>query len=251
MTKSTPGLHDAVGGPPPKGHPAKTRIFLIEDHPVMRLGIRELLEKNGFLVVGEVDTGQTALSQVAAVRPDVVVIDIRLTNENGLDLIPNVSKLVPEARVIIYSMHQDMAFVRRALNVGARGYVSKQEASQSLILAIQKVMAGEVYLSPALAQKLVAMVAEAKGKVTPPDLSTREREIMYYLSQGYRPAGIGRQLSLSPKTVETYMGRLKAKLGIASNPELSRFCVEHADEWTLPAPPPAPAGQKRRGRRRS
>ncbi len=229
MSRNPPDIN-----PPLVGIPAKTRVFLVEDHPVMRLGIRELLEKNGFQVVGEADTGQATLRQVTAARPQVVVIDIRLAEESGLDLIPGVRQQVPEARVIIYSMHQDMVFVRRAMNAGARGYVSKQEASQSLIVAIQKVMAGEVYLSPVLAQKVVSTLVGHEPVVRARDLSLREQEIMYYLSLGFRPAAIGRQLCLSPKTVETYMGRLKAKMGIASNPDLARYCIEHAEEWPLP-----------------
>ena len=211
-----------------------TRIFLIEDHPVMRLGIRQLCERNGITVVGEAATSAEAKAQVRRLAPDVVVIDVRLAGESGLDCIQMVAGLVPDARLIIYSMHEDAMFIRRALKSGARGYVSKQEASECLITAIRAVQAGEFFLSPHLSQKFVVSLTVEPGTIPGKDISEREREIIYYLGQGFRPHEIGQQLCLSPKTVETYMGRLKTKLGIRSNPDLVKFSIEHAGEWTLP-----------------
>ena len=233
-----------------------TRVFLIEDHPVMRLGIRQLCERNGITVVGEAATGAEAKAQVRRLAPDVVVIDVRLAGESGLDCIQKIAELVPDARLIIYSMHEDAMFIRRALKSGARGYVSKQEASECLITAVRAVQAGEFFLSPHLSQKFVVSLTVEPGTIPGKDISEREREIIYYLGQGFRPHEIGQQLCLSPKTVETYMGRLKAKLGIPSNPDLVKFSIEHSGEWTLPpvigegaaTPPPArPKPSSRRG----
>ena len=201
------------------------RLVLVDDHAVVRQGIRALLgEETDIEVVAEASSGIEALSLIAEHKPDVVVSDIEMKELDGIELTRKLGDLGSETHVLILSMHDDSHFVRSALEVGARGYVLKETAGKDLARAVRAVACGESYIgtspnSPSLAKAL------SNRKETIEGLSGRERDVLKFIALGYTNTEIGKRLSISEKTVGTYRSRLLDKLQLETRSELVQYAL--------------------------
>lgn len=211
-----------------------TRVFLVDDHPLVRESLANLIAQQKDLdVCGEAATASAALAAIGAANPDVVIADLSLDGRSGLELIKDLKALHPQVAVLVLSMHDEEHYAERALRAGARGYIMKREATKNVILAIRRVQQGEIYLSAraaaALAQKLVTGAAAAPE--TPVmRLSDRELEVFRLLGAGQATRQIATSLHVSAKTVQAYCARIKEKLGLASSTQLLREAIRWQEE---------------------
>jgi two-component system invasion response regulator UvrY len=186
-------------------------VLLVDDHAVVREGYRRLLERHGdILVIGEAVDASTAHSLFCSLNPQIVVMDITLPGTSGIEAMRRMLAYRPEARVLIFSMHEDAIFARRALQTGAFGYVTKASAPNVLVEAIHSVAAGKKYLSPEIAQRL-ALHDFASDQTE--SLSAREFEVLRLLAQGRSIKDIAESMGLNPKTVANHQSAIKQKLG--------------------------------------
>ena len=197
--------------------PARRRIsvLLVDDHAVVREGYRRLLERDeNLIVVGEAAAGTDAIRLDADLRPDVLVLDIALPGVSGIEILRRIIAHRPDACVLMFSMHGDGIYAKRAIDAGARGYLSKASAPDLLVQAVRSVAGGGHYLSPdieAAMNKQSSAADELAGA-----LSARELEVLRMLSQGYDMGEIGERLGLSPKTAANHQSSIKQKLGATS-----------------------------------
>ncbi|HYL36464.1 MAG TPA: response regulator transcription factor [Bryobacteraceae bacterium] len=208
----------------------KIRILLADDHTVMRRGLRLLLESQpGFSVVAEASDGGQALEQAVATEPDVVVLDIAMPNLSGIEAAQRIVAAVPNAAVVILSMHSDEGYVLRALKAGAKAYLLKDSAEGDLIEAIKTVAQGKTFFSPEISKMLVEdYVREIRSKGVEDSyelLTPREREILRLLATGKSNKDIASLLNLSLYTVETHRRNLQDKLNLHSIAELILYAV--------------------------
>lgn len=204
------------------------RVFIADDHAVMRDGLKALLQAAGDItVVGEVANGQDAVRRVPELAPDVVLMDVAMPDMNGIEAARLLREKCPAARVVMLSMYSSSEHVYRALEAGAAGYLLKESAGNEVVAAVRAVHAGNRYLSREIAQ--VPSDERARtGASSPLDrLSTRERQVLQFVVEGKSSAEIARLVHLSPKTVETYRSRLMMKLGVPDVPALVKFAVQH------------------------
>lgn len=200
-------------------------VLLVDDHPVVREGYRRLLEDSGRIrVVAQVATADEAVQQFARFKPDVVVMDIALHGVSGIEATRRILAHKADAHVLVFSMHEDSVFARRALDAGAAGYVTKASAPRVLVEAIEALAAGKQYLSPDVAQTLALNPQIASG-VGHHGLSARELEILGLLAQGYTLGDIAKQLGLNEKTVANHQSGIKHKLGVETAPQLFRAAM--------------------------
>jgi len=213
---------------------AITRILIVDDHALLREGLKELLNGESHLeVCGEAAGEAEAMDLVRSTKPALVVVDIALEQGNGLDLIKRITAHDPSIRTIVCSMYDESLYAERALRAGASGYVNKQAPAQTILAAITDVLAGEIFLSSHLTQRLVR---RASGRLDQPaktpieTLSDRELQVFGLIGQGLATGQIAEKLHLSARTVETYRERLKAKLNLKHAAELNR---DAAQFWLL------------------
>lgn len=201
------------------------RVLLVDDHAVVRAGYRTLLEDAPTVqIVAEADSGETACQAFSRHHPDVTVMDLSLPGMGGLEATRRIVYRDPDARVLVFSMHEDTVFVERALQAGARGYITKSSAPETLISAVVEIAGGGLYLDQQLAQDLAFQ--KSRGQDSPwSNLSTREFEIFCLMAQGLTAARIAERLALSPKTAANYGTQIKAKLGVTGNGELVRLAI--------------------------
>jgi two-component system response regulator NreC len=207
------------------------RILLADDHAVLRAGLRLLLtSQNEFDVVGEASSGTEALSLAEQLQPDLILLDLSMPALGGLDALPALRKLVPSARILILTMHDDPQYLRQALKHGASGYVLKKAADSELLSAMRSVLRGEVYVHPSMTRVLLEdMLPESQSanrEDTWDSLSEREQEVLKMVALGHTSAEIAEQLSLSTKTVETYRARGMEKLGLRTRAALVKFTLQ-------------------------
>jgi len=227
MSQHAPGTHDASRAP------QSIRLVIVDDHPVVRKGLTEVLSHEpGLVVVGEARDPVEGFERIRAERPDVAIVDLALGRASGLDLLKNLNAALPEVRVLMLSMHDERLYAERALAAGASGYVMKDEAMENLIGAIRCVASGRTYVSPQVAERIVARLTARGGAAeahTPLErLTNREREVFSLIGQGLATRDIGALLGLSVKTIETHQARIKEKLGLTNSHELIRAAVS----WT-------------------
>jgi len=201
---------------------AGIRIFMVEDHPAVRQGLRLLLEQEGIQVCGEGECTDEALKAIPSCDPDLVLVDLCLGEDDGLELLGQLLLLAPARPLLVYSMFEDAAHVRRALRAGAMGYVTKREAAEVLALAIRECMAGRRYLSSRAQRSLDDTPTQAGGQEV---LSAQEQQVYALLGQGFSTSDIAREMELSPRTIESYCGRILVKLGLRGMKELRRQAV--------------------------
>jgi DNA-binding NarL/FixJ family response regulator len=209
--------------------PKTIRVLLADDHPIVRAGIRSELEKlPGVQVVAEASDGRQALELAIAQKPDVVFMDISMPNLNGLEAAGRLTKEVPTARVIMLSRHENEEYYWHALRAGASGFLLKKAAVAELGDAVKQVMAGEIYLTREISNRLkkkfpLQQIALAKSPLE--DLTSRQREILQLIAEGQTTKAIALMLNLSPKTVEYHRAELMRRLNIFDIPGLVRFAL--------------------------
>ena len=208
------------------------RIMLVDDHAILRQGLRAILETDDeFAVTAEAPDGETALRLLLSEKPDIVLVDISLPGISGLELVSRIRQLAPGVGMIILSMHTNPELVRRAVESGALGYLSKATVSDELITAIRTVHAGKRYFERGIADALVDALMPARDgtrTLNPLErLTPREAEVARMVATGRTSSEIGKRLNLSPKTVDTYRSRLRSKLGVANTADLVRFMLEN------------------------
>ena len=204
-----------------------TRIIIADDHTLFRIGLKQMLESfDGVSVVAEAANAAQTLDVVQGVAADLLVSDLTMPGTGGTQLIEQLHRQHPALPILILSMHDEPATVRRALQAGATGYLTKESSPAMLQAAVRQVAAGERFIPPALAETLAFESVRARG-LPHETLSQRERQIFKLIAQGVSLNQIAEQLHLSPKTVTTHKTHLMEKLGIANNAELIRYAIEH------------------------
>jgi DNA-binding NarL/FixJ family response regulator len=214
---------------PPNPNPSPKRVFLVDDHPLVREWLTNLINQQPALkVCGEAESGREAREKILTLRPDVAIVDIALKDSSGIELIKDLKQGCPEVAVLVLSMHEEPHYAERALRAGARGYVMKRETTKKVISAISEVLAGKLCVSAAVATAMAAQYVEGKTLATSSpveQLSDRELEVFELLGQGRTTRQIAEKLHVSLKTVQAYCARVKEKLNLASATELLREAV--------------------------
>ncbi len=212
-----------------------TRIFIVDDHPLVRESLSSLIARQPDLAVcGEAGEADAALAAIRAAKPHVVIVDLSLGGRPGLELVRDLRVMLPDVAPLVLSMHDENLYAERALRAGARGYIMKREATRNVIDAIRCVRDGRVYLSPrmaiALAEKLVSGTAPAPEAGVAERLSDRELEVFRLIGQGLATRQIADALHVSAKTVQAFSARIKDKLGLSSSTELLREAIRWLEE---------------------
>lgn len=201
------------------------RVLLADDHGVLRDGLRRLIETDpGIRVVAAANDGHEAVAKAADTRPEVVVMDISMPGLNGVEATRSIARTSPATRVLILSMHGSADVVRRALAAGARGFVHKESAGEEILAAIRAIAGGARYLGAGIAPAVNIAGVRRRGRGGE-ELTATEREIVRLVAEGCSTAEAAAQLGLSPRTVETYRGRLMAKLQLEDAAGLVRFAI--------------------------
>ena len=207
----------------------KKRVFLVDDHPLVREWLTNLINQQPDLsVCGESESAPHAIQAIAAIKPDVVIVDISLKDSSGIELIKDLKQSHPEGAVLVLSMHDESHYAERALRAGARGYVMKRETTRKVIEAIRRILEGKLYISDKVAEIMTARFVEGKSaeEGSPVEqLSDRELEVFELLGQGHGTRQIAETLRVSVKTVQAYCARMKEKMNLSSATELLREAI--------------------------
>jgi DNA-binding NarL/FixJ family response regulator len=217
---------------PKKPQDAISRIFVVDDHPLIREGLAAQIANDRKLALcGEAEGVEEAISSIAGSRPDLVIVDISLRNGSGLDLVKRLKAISPSLLILVWSMHAESLYAERSLRAGARGYVNKAESAGQIMDAIRTVLQGRVYLSAEISERLMGQVMGSPGKqaLGVARLTDRELEAFELLGHGLTTQQIAARMRVSFKTVETFRARIKEKLGLTNATEL----VQHATQWVL------------------
>ena len=204
------------------------RILVVDDHPIVRLGIRQMIDAEpGLTICGEAESAETALRLVKSSDADLVVLDLSLKDGSGLELIRTLREIAPRLPVLVLSMHDEHLFAERALRAGAHGYIMKHEAIDGLIGAIQQVLAGRVVVSERMSQRILGRLGTDTVESRAPlgNLTDRELEVFELIGRGLSTAAIAERLEVSIKTIETYRSNIKVKLDIKDAVDLIRFAT--------------------------
>lgn len=205
------------------------QIFVVDDHPVMRRGYSYLIgAEMDMEICGEAESAQEALEKMTETSPDLALVDLTLKGMGGLELIKRLQTQHPDVRVLVVSMHDETLYADRTLRAGARGYIMKDEVESTIVKAIRRILDGGVYVSDALSTKILLQYTGAvpgEGESPLDRLSDRELEVFESMGRGFGTREIAEQLALSPKTIDSYRSRIKDKLAIDSNSELTRRAV--------------------------
>jgi DNA-binding NarL/FixJ family response regulator len=209
----------------------KRAILLVDDHPIVRQGLAQMIDHEKDLAVcGTAEDPKDALEKVATFQPDLVVLDISLRGGNGIEVLKNIKVRYPKMLVLMLSMHDESLYAIRALRAGASGYVMKQEATEKVLTAIRQVLNGEIYLSEKMEKKMMQQLVGGRSARTGSpleDLSDRELEVFGLIGQGHGTRQIAEQLHLSIKTIESHRAHIKEKLNLRNANEL----IQHAIQW--------------------
>jgi DNA-binding NarL/FixJ family response regulator len=209
----------------------KIRVLLVDDHPVLRKGLAQLInQESDMMVCGEAEEATKAFEAVGTLNPDVGVVDISLKRGNGIELVKNVKARFPAIAMLVLSMHDETLYAERALRAGALGYIMKEEATEQVLVAIRRVVNGEIFLSEKMKGRMLQQLANGRGKVvvSPIEhLTDRELEVFRLIGEGRGTRQIATELHLSVRTVEAYREYIKDKLNLKNSTEL----VQHAFHW--------------------
>jgi DNA-binding NarL/FixJ family response regulator len=207
----------------------RKRVFLVDDHPLVREWLTNLINQQaGLMVCGEAESGPEAREKILALRPDVAIVDIALKDSSGIELIKDLKQSCPEVAVLVLSMHEESHYAERALRAGARGYIMKRETTRKVVAAIGQVLEGKLCISETIAAAMATQFVEGKtlASGSPVEqLSDRELEVFELLGQGRTTRQIAESLRVSLKTVQAYCARIKEKLNLDSATELLREAV--------------------------
>lgn len=214
--------------------PAKKRIFLVDDHPIVRKGLAQLIDSEPDLsVIGQGEDAYQSLRAIRETNPHLVLVDVSLKDSDGIELVKELKAQVPELAVLVVSMHDESLYAERALRAGAGGYVMKQEPPEVLLSAIRAVLGGQVYVSNKMGATLLQRMVGAKksaGALPMDRLTDRELEIFRMIGAGHSVKEIADKLFLSAKTVEAHREHIKQKLNIRSSAELLRFAIRNTPD---------------------
>jgi DNA-binding NarL/FixJ family response regulator len=200
------------------------RVLLADDHPIVRQGVRGLLEEAGHKVVGEAADGHEAVRLARTLNPDVVVLDLSMPLLNGLDAARELRRLLPEIKTILLTMYSDKAYVLQAMKAGAKGYVLKTQATEDLIRAIRGISRGEVYLSPSIAASVVDAYLDNTDATFDP-LTPRERQIVQLIAEGKTTREVAGLLNISVKTAQSHRSHIMQKLEVHEVAGLVRYAI--------------------------
>lgn len=216
---------------------AKKRVLIVDDHPMMRDGLRLLIANESDLeVVGEADEANVALEEAERLKPDVAIVDITLRSSNGLDLIKDLQIRSPHTAVLVLSMHDESLYAERVLRAGGRGYIMKQEGGNRIMEAIRQVAEGKTYVSPAVSAKIIeSFSGHVRGeKSAVEQLTDREFEVFQLIGQGFSTKEMADKLHVSVKTIEVHRVNIKEKLNTPTAPELIRYAVRWVEAQGTP-----------------
>jgi DNA-binding NarL/FixJ family response regulator len=212
--------------------PEAIRIIVVDDHPLFRHGLVQLLNSDdGFSVCGEASSAPEALTLLRKLKPHMAIVDLSLKGPGGLELTKSIRAEFPKMPVLVVSMHDEPTYAVRSLRAGANGYVTKQDALGSVLIAVREVIDGRVYLSPSMASEVISNVVLTKrepGSNPTDNLTDRELEILERIGKGEEVKTIAKALHLSPKTVETHRAHIKEKLNLSNARQVARYAVQWA-----------------------
>jgi len=204
------------------------RVLVVDDHAVVRSGLRMLIDvEEDMQTVGEAGTVRDAVFEARSTKPDLILMDVVMPGESGLEGVPKLLHEHPDAKVLVLSMQDDPRYLREAFAVGASGYVLKEAADSEVVTAIREVAAGGRYVHPELGARLIAAEAEAARQAEEDPLSEREREVLRLLALGYTNQEIAKRLFISVRTAETHRAHVMQKLRLQSRAELVRYAISH------------------------
>ena len=202
------------------------RVLIVDDHAVVRAGLRLLIEREGGMVaVDEAANANEAVFRAIEHKPDVLLIDVTMPGESGIEAIPKLLEASPLSKLLVLSMHDDPHYVREAFAAGAHGYVLKEAADAEVVAAIREVAVGGSYVNPALGARMVAAEAKEHAEAKADPLSEREHEVLRLLALGHTNQEIAKALYISVRTAETHRAHIMRKLGLASRAELVRYAL--------------------------
>ncbi|MBI3742183.1 MAG: response regulator transcription factor [Chloroflexi bacterium] len=203
-------------------------ILIADDHVLFREGLKRILKRESDLaVIAEATNGREVIDRVKQKQPDIVLLDISMPGESGLEVLEALKRDFAKVKVLILSMHPEDRFASRAFKMGALGYITKESAVEELVQAIRKIVSGGRYVSPAFAEKLASDLSMARDKLPHERLSNREFQIMRLIAAGKKIHTIAEELSLSRNSINTYRMRILEKMEVQSNAELTRYAIEN------------------------
>ena len=204
------------------------RVLIVDDHAVVRSGLSLIVGSEEDLeVVGEAGNARDAIFEARSLKPDVILLDVVMPDQSGLDVLPTLLHEQPQARVLVLSMQDDPQYVRRAFAEGASGYVLKEAADTEVVAAIREVAGGGRYVHPELGARLIAAEADEERRAAEDPLSDREREVLRLLALGHTNQEIAKQLYISIRTAETHRAHIMQKLRLSTRAELVRYAIAH------------------------
>jgi two-component system invasion response regulator UvrY len=204
-----------------------TRVLLVDDHPLVRRGLREMLTAAGITVVAEASRSEEVLPALDAHPCDIVLLDLSLPGRGGIEVLRDIGESHPRMRVLVVSTHAEASYAVRAMRAGAAGYITKTSAPEEIVAAVRAVAATGRYINDAVAGALADFALEDRPGPRHEQLSDREMEVFRLLTRGRTVSEIAGDLSLNVKTVSTYHARLKQKLGAGGSADLMRYALEH------------------------
>jgi two-component system, NarL family, response regulator NreC len=203
-------------------------IVLVDDHAVVRSGLRLLLDaQEDMKVIGEAGNSKDAIFRARALKPDVILLDVVMPGESGIEALPRILKESPKTKVLVLSMQDDPSYVREAFAVGASGYVLKEAADEEVVSAVREIAGGGHYVHPALGARMVAAEAQERAAAEADPLSEREREVLRLLALGHTNQEIAHELYISVRTAESHRAHIMQKLRLATRAELVRYALSH------------------------
>jgi DNA-binding NarL/FixJ family response regulator len=212
---------------------AKRKVLVVDDHPLIRQGLAMLINQQQDLeVCGEAEEAIAAMKNIEQTRPDIMILDISLKGPDGLELLKTIRATDPDLPVLVLSMHDENIYAERVLRCRANGYIMKQEATEKVLVALRRILNGDVYLSDNMSKKMLQQYIDGAPPVLQSRIATlsdRELEVFCRIGEGRATREIAEELHLSIKTVETYQAHIKGKLGLRSGREL----IQHAIQWKI------------------
>jgi DNA-binding NarL/FixJ family response regulator len=212
----------------------KTRVYVADDHALVRRGLAAMLEVEPDMeLCGEAEDCSTATSEVAKLRPEVVIVDISLRGNSGIELIKNIKAIDPAIQVVVLSVHDESVYALRVLKAGAKAYVTKQDIASKVIDAIRKVRKGQMYVSEQVSSQMLNRMVKGQdqqGDSPVASLSDRELEVVTLIGSGLATREIAARLRMSIKTVETHRAHIKAKVNLSSATQLVQFCFRWVED---------------------